>query len=469
MRAAEQAIQAGVSVAVCSSGGMASPFVIGFNAPVGPGDSTELFLQDILENSAGIGRKELADTLASGAESCVHDLEQTGIRFDRTPDGHYHLLRPLGCSVPRLVHCGNITAKRYMETAVGRLPKILDFHALELLKQDGVICGAVGIRDGQIEVIRAKAVVLAVGGGGGLFTRTTYSRDCVGNGYAMAARAGAQLRDMEFIQFEPCHSKNYPLGISTTFLEKGGKIVNSRGERFLLPIAPGGEGSLSKAALAQGVARELAKGEHVWLDLRDLPKEVIQVDHALYDQRFRKFGIDLTTTPVEIAPVAHTFLGGVDIASDCSTALPGLFAAGEVAGGLHGANRIGGNAGTEIFLFGAIAGNSAAAYAKTVKSIPDATFTLPVGDAAVNHSERMARLRVVVDSSLFVVRSETRLRNALAALEEMEREPVCTNTMEALRQHYEWENALQTAKLVVQASLKRTGTLGVFCREDKVR
>ena len=245
--------------------------------------------------------------------------------------------------------------------------------------------------------------------------------------------------------------------------------MNSRGERFLLPIAPGGEGSLSKAALAQGVARELAKGEHVWLDLRDLPKEVIQVDHALYDQRFRKFGIDLTTTPVEIAPVAHTFLGGVDIASDCSTALPGLFAAGEVAGGLHGANRIGGNAGTEIFLFGAIAGNSAAAYAKTVKSIPDATFTLPVGDAAVNHSERMARLRVVVDSSLFVVRSETRLRNALAALEEMEREPVCTNTMEALRQHYEWENALQTAKLVVQASLKRTGTLGVFCREDKVR
>ena len=469
LRAAEQAVKAGVSVTICSSGGMASPGVIGFNAPVDPADSPELFMRDILQNSAGVGREDLAKTLAYGAESCVRDLEAAGIKFDRKPDGSYHLLRPLGCSVPRLVHSGNVTTKLYLEQAVGHLPNILNFYALELLVRNGTVCGAVGVMNDEIVTIHAKAVVLAVGGGSGIFTRTTYPAGCIGSGYAMAYRAGAKLRDMEFVQFEPCRCAKYPIGISTTFLEKGGKIVNSRGERFILPFAPNGEGSLSKAELAQHVARELRKNEGgVWLDLRDLPKEVIQVDHALYDQKFRKVGIDLTTTPVEVTPVAHTFLGGVEIEPDCSSSLPGLFAAGEVTGGIHGANRIGGNAGTEIFLFGAIAGKSAAQYAKGLKNIPDASFEIPVREAAVNHKDRMARLRAVVDSSLFVISSESGLKRALASLEGMEKEPACTVTPEAIKQQYEWENAVLTAKLVVKASLNRTGTLGVFCREDKV-
>ena len=345
---------------------------------------------------------------------------------------------------------------------------MLDFYALDLLMHDGVVCGAVGIMDRkEVVTIHAKAVVLAVGSGSGIFSRSMYPAECVGSGYAMAYRAGAHLRDMEFVQFEPCRCVTVPIGISTTFLEKGGKIVNRRGERFILPFAPAGEGSLSKAELAQLVERELRKNDGgVWLDLRDLPKEVIQVDHALYDRKFRKFGIDLTTTPVEIAPIAHTFLGGVEIEPDCSTVLPGLFAAGEVAGGIHGANRIGGNAGTEIFLFGEIAGKSAARYAQGVKSVPDADFELPAGDAAVDHRDRMARLRAVVDSSLFVISDKAGLRRALAELENMEEEPGRSDTVDALRQEYEWRNALLTAKLVTQASLGRTGTLGVFCRED---
>jgi len=470
LRAAEQAVKAGVSAAICSSGGMASPRVIGFNAPVAPDDSPELFLRDILDNSAGVGRKDLAETLAYGAASCVRELEDEGLVFDRNPDGGFHLLRPLGCSVPRLVHCGNVTAKRYLDAAVGRLPKVLDFYALDLLMKDGAVCGAAGIMDGEVVTIRAKAVVLAVGGGGGIFTRTTYPAECVGSGYAMAYRAGARLRDMEFVQFEPCRCARHPIGLSTTLLEKGGKILNSRGERFILPFAPAGEGSLSKAELAQRVARELRKNEGgVWLDLRDLPKSVIQIDHALYDRRLRQVGIDLVSEPVEIAPVAHTFLGGVEIEPDGSTSLPGLFAAGEVAGGIHGANRIGGNAGTEIFLFGAIAGRSAVRYAGTVKTVPDAVFRAPFGAgaaAAEDHRERMARLRAVADDALFVICSGAGLRRALAALEAMEREPVRVDTVEALRQCYEWKNALLTTRMVVEASLRRTGTLGVFCRED---
>lgn len=120
-------------------------------------------------------------------------------------------------------------------------------------------------------------------------------------------------------------------------------------------------------------------------------------------------------------------------------------------------------------MFGSIAGRSAAEYAKTLKHIPDASFRIPFpsGASSGDHKGRMARLRTVADSSLFVICSESGLRRALAELEKMKNEPVCISTLESVKQAYEWKNAFQTAELVVKASLRRTGTLGVFCREDK--
>ncbi len=471
LRAAEAACKANAEVRIVSSGGMASPGVIGFNAPVAPEDSPELFLQDILRNSGGVGSTGLMERLAFESADCVRKLEAEGLHFDRNPDGSFHLLRPLGCSCPRLVHCGNVTAKRYLEAARARLPDPADFFVLELLTHDGAVCGALGISGGRPAAIRARAVVLAAGGGGGIYERTTYPASCCGNGYALAQRAGARLRDMEFVQFEPCRCVKVPMGISTTFLEKGGALLNGRGERFLLPVAPAGEGTLSKAELALGAAREIAEGRGgVFLDLSGLPREVITRDHALYDQRFRSVGIDLTRDRIEIAPAAHTFLGGVEVDRHCASGVPGLFAAGEVTGGLHGANRIGGNAGTEIFLFGAVAGASAASYAKS-RSLPEPDIPdLPEygRPGKTDAADGMRRLRSLMSDGLGVIRTAARIARALDGLSVMEAELASAgaDSIENLRALYEWKNAFRTARAVAEAALRRNGSLGVHFRAD---
>ena len=172
-------------------------------------------------------------------------------------------------------------------------------------------------------------------------------------GYGMAYRAGASLLDMEFVQFEPCRCI-WPrkLGISTTLLAKGGELRNCLGERFILKRYPGGEGTVAKDMLARLIALEIKAGngsEHggVYLDLRMLPEKVLKRDHSMYYERYLRAGIDLTAERIEVAPAAHTFMGGADNAG-CGCGVPG-FLRWRSDGGIHGANRLGGQCGTEIY------------------------------------------------------------------------------------------------------------------------
>lgn len=471
IRAADAARKKNVKTLLASSGCMASPGVIGFNAPMATEDSPELFLKDILRSAGGAGDRILMERLASGAAECVRELEAEGLVFDRRPDGSFHLLRPLGCSCPRLVHCGNITAKLYLETMRSRMPDPVDFFVLDLLVSDGAVCGAFGIFDGKQAIISARAVVLATGGGGGIYGRTTYPASAVGNGYALARRAGAKLRDMEFVQFEPLRCVKFPMGVSTTILEKGGALFNGYGERFLKTAFPSGEGALSKAELALNIAKELAAGRGgIFLDLSGLPGDAVTRDHAIYNQRFRNVGIDLTRDRIEVAPAAHTFLGGVEVDVHCASSVPGLFAAGEVMGGLHGADRIGGNAGAEIFIFGAIAGNAAAEYAKTH---PQRKLCPPPFPSACGTREEarngMERLRTLTESLLGVIRNRKGLECACAGFSAMQEEisAARTGSIQDARAFFEWKNALETASSVAEAALKRERSLGVHFRADE--
>ncbi len=484
---------AGSTVTVLSKGPAASAHILGFNAPVGAGDSTELFAADTRRGGWDIGDPALGRILAAGAGPAAARLESLGLAFDRA-DLPYHLLQPLGCSVPRLLHQGNHTG----QLAMGRITAGLadrgvrvqaGWMVASLLSVGGRVAGALALAVDQPQamVVPARAVILATGGGH-FAAGSTAPAGLTGDGYALAWRAGAELLDLEFIQFEPCRCIwPQPLGISTTLLAKGGALRNALGQRFVLDYYPS-EGAAPKDLLARLIAAEIRAGRGtphggVWLDLTGLPAAEIQVDHALYDQRFRAAGIDLTREPVEVAPAAHTFLGGIRIDNRCRTTVAGLLAAGEAAGGLHGANRLGGSAGTEVLVFGQLAGESAAADAAQTNS-PAMDSLLAQAEAflaglnesgqpepqnqAAEISELQTAVQAVIAGCLGPIRDRTGL---LAGGDELDRlAAIVANA------HYaDWTDritALETAnlllvgRLAVQAAARREETRGVHCRAD---
>lgn len=351
----------------------ASEFVLGFNAVLSSEDSAQLYAEDTMSGGGNINNPDLVNVLATQSAVQVEETEAMGLEFDRA-DGEYDLMKPLGCTVPRLAHIKNYTGRLSLEKLreeAGRLGVKIQTNIMlaDVCVADGRVTGAVlyDLENKDVINVQTKAVVIATGGIH-ITDDSTYPVCMTGDGYGVAYRAGAQLTDMEFLQFEPCRCI-YPkkLGISTTLLAKGGIITNSDGERFLLS-SYASEGDIPKNELAKLIYREIKAGKGtahggVYLDLTDVPREEIVEKHSLYYKRFMDAGIDITKEKIEVAPCPHSFMGGVVIDTDCSAAVDGMYVAGEAAGGIHGANRVGGNAGTEIYVFGKIAGESAAEYA----------------------------------------------------------------------------------------------------------
>ena len=484
MMASLKAAEAGCSVMMVTDGAYASTGILGFNALVSEKDSRELFCEDVLRGGWYINDPSLVSAFVDGTVQAVKDLEALGLKFDKHPDGSYHLLQPLGCSVPRLVHCGNKTGIYAMETIGARLKELGEMvwehtTACGLHEQGGNVTGAWVYRVLNQEPwkILAKAVVIATGGGH-LLKGSTYPKYQTGDGYAMAYRAGAKLRDMEFFQHEPCRAVwPKPLGISTTLLAKGGKLTNALEERFVLKTHTC-EGAASKDELARIIGTELKAGRGtphggVWLDLTDLPEEEIRVNHSLYDLRFRNEGIDLCKERVEVGPAAHSIMGGISVNTDCSTDVGGLFAAGEAMGGLHGANRLGGNAGSEVFVFGSIAGNSAAQYAKTICNWDSAEKELDwnIDENVPNTGEFdaiMDDIRGILSRAMGPIRDADSLNTAQKQLDEVDAKidpDKCMNWEDRIA-CFKTQNLLLVGKQMLMAALARKESRGVHSRED---
>lgn len=349
-------------VLVADAGGGASSEIMGFSAPVNPPDSAEVLCSDTFASGGGYSDPALVRILADRAEPEMRRLETMGIRFDRTPDGHYSMVNAVGTSFPRVVHSGTTTGKQ----------------AIALLKTDvlktrivRLALGAQGIAGAWTEhgeFIRARAVVLAGGGFAGLWKFSTWSKNLRGDPAVLALEAGAELRDLQFVQFEPTVTV-YPANLAgfpviTTVLHEGAKLLNRRGESLLKP----GENVPRKRELAERILREIRAGngwEHggIRYDFSEVDETAFAAKYPEYHLKFKRISPVFNELWFEVKPGAHTTLGGIRIAPDCSTCVPGLFAAGEAAGGLHGRDRLGGNAGLEVFVFGHLAGKSAARYA----------------------------------------------------------------------------------------------------------
>ncbi len=469
-------------VALLLDGGGASPYIHGFSLPQGPGDSPDLLLEDTCRSGRFQNDPALAEKLAGGSLTVPDLLRRLGVSLDREADGSLSLLHPLGASVPRVASAGNHTGAVLMGRLRERLAARGNVHfcggyrALRLFTDSAGVTGALAYDRTQNRFvrIRAEAVVLACGGFCGIFPFSTNTADIGGDGIAMAYLAGAAVRDLEFIQFEPCVGLS-PAGVRgkgmiTTLFYEGACLRNRAGERFLA-ASPERE-RLDKDVLSWKIFREIDKGNGtagggVWFDAAAVGRERLKEAYPAYLERYAAYGIDLAAEPVEVAPAPHTSLGGVAISADCSTTLPGLFACGEVAGGVHGANRLGGNAGLETMVFGMTAGRSAGRYSRKEAGILREDFHLPFLPAEARDKIRR-RMERELSKNLGVIRQETGLCHALLVLEELLGQFSPSGDGGPL-EYYETlrlQNDLQTAFLLARAALARRESCGCHIRQD---
>lgn len=358
----------------------------GYNVALAAGDSVERHFMDTIEGGKWLPRQDLAWRLVEGAVERVRELEnEIGCFFDRNPDGSLHSKAFAGQSFDRTVHKADLTGieiiNRLMEQVRALDVDELEEHrAIELIPAaDGSgISGVlfIDMRAGTYRFIQAKAVLLATGAGPTMYRYHTPSGDKTCDGLAMALRYGLKLRDMEMVQFHPTGLLGGPdTRMTGTVLEEGlrgagGYLLNGDGERFMSNYDKRGERA-TRDVVSRGIYAEMRAGRTgpmggVYIQMSHLGPEKVAKTFPGMVNRCKDCGFDLAGGKVEVVPTAHYLMGGVEFNVDGSTASPGLYAAGEDCGGVHGANRLGGNGVANSTVFGGIAGDSMAAYvAKT--------------------------------------------------------------------------------------------------------
>ena len=376
-RAAEAAVDAGASVALVANGVGNSPDIHAINVPVRDDDSVERFVEDTLRSGRGGCERELVEVLCREAVKLADEFP-----FDRNPDGSYKLLQPLGCSVPRCVSIdhkiGAWALAKIRRELAGRVEVIKGrVTGLEFREGDSRFAATVDGRDARsssetgetpVPPVYARAVVIATGGWCGKYDFSDNPPELRGDGIDMAVKLGAATRDMDQVQYEPtvalAPERLRGIPVITTMLFEGATFRNKDGDEFLAD-KHANKDEISRAIFAEVKAGRGVDGG-VWFDATKVPAELLDTVYVDTVKRYAAAGVDIHKEPMLVAPAPHTSLGGLVIDARCrvlkadGSPIPGLFAAGEVTGGIHGFNRIGGNAGTETLVFGRIAGLEAA-------------------------------------------------------------------------------------------------------------
>ena len=352
----------------------------GYNVALAEGDSVERHFMDTIEGGKWLSDQELAWTLVSKAVERIHELEnELGCFFDRNPDGTVHQKAFAGQTFDRTVHKGDLTGieiiNRLAEQVWSRgIHRLEEHRAIELIhSKDGKALAGVlmlNMQTGQFVLVRAKAVLLATGGGPTMYKYHTPSGDKSCDGLAMALRAGLTLRDMEMVQFHPTGLLAGPgTRMTGTVLEEGlrgagGYLLNGNKERFMGNYDPRNERA-TRDIVSRSINSEIRAGRAtpnggVYIQMSHLGPDNVRKQFKGMVERCADSGFDLANDLVEVVPTAHYMMGGLVFKKDCSTDLPGLFAAGEDTGGVDGANRLGGNGVANSTVFGGIAGESMA-------------------------------------------------------------------------------------------------------------
>ncbi|MHA1636343.1 MAG: FAD-binding protein, partial [Candidatus Thorarchaeota archaeon] len=360
----------------------------GLNVSLGnvdPDDNPETHFKDTITGGNYLNNQKLAEILVEQAAQRIFDLEDMGAVFDRTPEGKI-AQRPFGKqSWRRTAYASDRTGSEIMVTLVEAIRKtsvrIFDeVFATKLLVTDGKISGvcAVDMKYGDYLVFRAKSVVMATGGAGRIFSVTSNAQLDVGDGYGMAYEAGCEMIDMEMIQFHPTGMVKPESAKGRLVTEavrgEGGILLNNKGERFMNKYYPEVMELAGRDQVARSIMTEVLEGRGspdggAYLSIAHLPKSIVEFRLESMIEQFEDTGIDIREEPMQVSPTAHHFMGGIKTDEDAGTIIPGLFASGECTGGLHGGNRLGGNALADTQVYGAISGESAAKYAKSVSHL----------------------------------------------------------------------------------------------------
>ena len=470
-----------------------SPMVQGLNAAIAEPDSPGAHFQDMVQRGCYLNDQRLAWKVAHEVPSVVADLE-TGPYggFARRPDGSYDQ-RPFGAQThPRKLHLGYDTGRLILDSLLRTVQAqevvmLWPYRGAEVLfDADGVVAGlmVVDIESGRAVTISAASVVIATGGAPNVFERTSAASGKVGDGLALCVRAGAECRDMEMMQFlsvgllDPTLEVGEPLPLlEESFRLAGARLRNVRGDRFLASVAPDVMEAADLETVVRSCWKEIAEGRAyptggVGLDLRHLPLDELELAAAIPFQRIRQAGLDPRVDIIGVSPVAHYQIGGVVIDEDGATDVPGLFAAGEDAGGVHGAAWTGGNGMAEALVLGTRAGEAAAEAAGARVHGPAKPAAAVSGSVTVSDPTAALRdLRKLMWRFAGPVRTGEGLREAKRRIWEisggvmpLEAWSDGLSSPESLN----LRNLLVSSLFLVESALARSDSLGVHWRADSI-
>ncbi|HEV8616125.1 MAG TPA: FAD-binding protein [Methylomirabilota bacterium] len=474
----------------------------GYNAVLTAPDSLDAHLLDTLNGGGWINDQELVWTLVTEAPGRVLELESRyGCLFDRTVEGRIHQKPFAGQTHDRTIHKGDLTGieimNRLAEQAAAR-PNIRAFEECRavdlLLDGEGRSAGALllDIRTGTFFALRARATLLAMGGGPTMYRVIACSADKAADGIALAYAAGLPLRDMEMIQFHPTGLVIPGSLMTGALLEEGlrgagGRLRNGRGERFMERYDAARMERSTRDLVARASFLEVQEGRGtpnggVWIDVSHLGAEAVERSFRGMVKRCRDFGRDLAREPVEVGPTAHFMMGGVVIDPICRTAIDGLFAAGEDTGGVHGANRLGGNGVAESTVFGGLAGDVLAAFVegRAAPRVEPAALepTARALAAPLGRAEGTAlydlqqALRDVMWEKVGLVRDGAGLREALATIDRIAEAVERAAVPGGRAFNLAWQDWLNVrsqataARLIAQSALARAESRGAHYRGD---
>ncbi len=479
-----------ISKTIAGKGGCTPMAEGGYNAVLREADSCTGHFEDTMKGGAYLNDPALVEVLVRESPDRVADLIRWGAVFDVT-DTCEVAQRPFGGQqFPRTCYAGDRTGHEMMITLLDRLSSCdvtveNEIAVISLLSDAGRVTGAAGLdRNGEIIIFQSDATILATGGGTRIYDISTNSASGTGDGYALGYRAGAELIDMEEIQFHPTGAV-YPYDargrlVTEAVRGEGGVLKNCLGERFMKEYDPQRMELSTRDVVARAIATEILEGrgtEHdgVFLDVTHLPASRIEEKLPVMLEQFLKFGVDIRSEPMEVAPTAHHIMGGLRIRPDGSTTLPGLYACGEVAGGVHGGNRLGGNALAETQVFGKRAGESAGKEKARNHRVDmgqidiqaDRLDSFLSGDVNPGMVSRALQRAMWEGAGIF--RTETDLRKTLGIIEHLATLKIRAETPKNLLECCTVQNMCTTATLVVRSALERPESRGAHVRKDIVQ
>ena len=475
----------------------------GYNVALAPGDSVERHFMDTVIGGKWLPDQDMAWKLCKTAVTRIHELEnEIGCFFDRNPDGTLHQKAFAGQTFDRTAHKGDLTGieiiSRLMEQVLSRpVERLQEHRAVGLIpSRDGSALAGVlfiDMRSGKFRLVRAKTVLMATGGGPTMYKYHTPSGDKSMDGLAMAMRRGLALRDMEMVQFHPT---GLLAGAGTkmtgTVLEEGlrgagGHLMNGDQQRFMFDYDAGGERA-TRDIVSRAIYEEMRQGRTsphggVYISMAHLGPQLVAEKFKGMVKRCADSGFDLAAGLVEVVPTAHYLMGGVVVDTDTRTALPGLYVAGEDAGGAHGSNRLGGNGVANSTVYGGVAGDVMGQDCLKMQALhdPDETVldeemaraTAPFAQKPGDVTALRDKLLDVMWEDVGVMRDAAGLQRGLQRIDEIDdalsSTGVAADNLAFNLSWHDWLNLrslVDMSRVIAQSALSRENSRGAHFRED---